>query len=104
MLFALNRVRQFFRACLHLGPLAHPEPFGLKRMLRMPGPGLTESLKGPPQPGQGRNGQYVYWLCMSFPAEATVAEQGIKTPSDFIRATFTQACIQAHRYAKVDMG
>ena len=52
----------------------------------MPSP-LTK-LDGPPQQGQGQNGQYVYWVCMVFPSDETVAEHGVKTPADFTHTTF----------------
>ena len=45
------------------------------------------TFDGPAQRGQGHNGQYVYWMCMACPSAATVAAQGIKTPSDFNRQT-----------------
>ena len=34
---------------------------------------------GAPQRGQGQNGQYVYWMCMAFPSEETVAAQEINS-------------------------
>ena len=39
---------------------------------------LLNTLDGPPQAGQGSNGQYVYWITMAFPSEETVAEHGMK--------------------------
>ena len=63
--------------------------------------GLT--FDGPPQRGQGQNGQYVYWLCMACPSEETVAAQGIKAPSDFTRDTFREACVAAHAHCGVDV-
>ena len=41
-------------------------------------PSLLNTLDGPPQAGQGSNGQYVYWITMAFPSEETVAEHGMK--------------------------
>ena len=61
------------------------------------------TFDGPAQRGQGHNGQYVYWMCMACPSAATVAAQGIKTPSDFDRQTFREACVAAHAHCGVDV-
>ena len=36
---------------------------------------------GPPQKGRGVHGQYVRWITMPYPKEATVAKRGLKTPA-----------------------
>ena len=48
-------------------------------------PSLFSRLAGPPQGGQGANGQYVYWISFALPAEQTVVQNGIKTLADFSR-------------------
>ena len=42
-------------------------------------------LEGPPQAGQGNNGQYVYWIVMTNPTDEHVAAHGVRRPSDFDR-------------------
>jgi hypothetical protein len=66
-------------------------------------PSLLGKLDGPPQGGQGSNGQYVYWICMVFPTEQTVAEHSVKTPADFDRETFRQVVAEAHAFCNVEL-
>ena len=66
-------------------------------------PSLLNTLDGPPQAGQGSNGQYVYWITMAFPSEETVAEHGMKTPADFDRESFRQIVAEAHTFCKVEL-
>jgi hypothetical protein len=61
-------------------------------------PSLVSKLEGPPQEGRGQNGQYVYWICMVFPSDETVATHGCKTPADFDRQSFRVACVEAHTF------
>ena len=53
--------------------------------------GLLSRLDGPPQGGQGQNGQYVYWICMAYPSEAIVREHGVK-----VKANCTPVCRNAN--------
>ena len=55
-----------------------------------PDPGLA--LMGPPQRGQGCNGQYVYWIVMPYPLPEPVASTQIKTPDE---------CRKTHKYRLV---
>ena len=66
-------------------------------------PSLIGRLDGPPQGGQGQNGQYVYWICFAFPSEETVAEHGIKTPADFSRQTFREVVAEAYKFCKLEL-
>ena len=66
-------------------------------------PSLLTKLDGPPQQGQGQNGQYVYWVCMVFPSDETVAEHGVKTPADFTRTTFREMVHEAHAHCSVEI-
>ena len=61
-------------------------------------PSLLSKLEGPPQQGRGQNDQYVYWICMVFPSEETVATHGCRTPADFTRESFREACVEAHTF------
>ena len=64
---------------------------------------LTSRLDGPPQGGQGQNGQYVYWICFAFPTDDTVARHGVKTPADFDRDSFRTVVAEAYHFNKVEL-
>ena len=66
-------------------------------------PSLLTQFSGPAQAGQGCNGQYVYWITMSFPSEETVAEHGVKTPTDFDRDAFRVLVAEAHTFCRVEL-
>ena len=47
--------------------------------------------------------QYCWWITFAFPHEETVARLGLKTPADFSRASFMEACVAAHQAANVTL-
>ena len=63
---------------------------------------LISKLEGPPRGGQGSNGQYVYWICMAYASDQTIA-RGAKTPADFDRKTFCETVVQGHKDCKVEI-
>ena len=64
---------------------------------------LFRRLDGPPQGGQGVNGQYVYWISFAFPAEQTVAQNGIKTPADFSRQSSREVAAEAYQVCNIEL-
>ncbi len=50
--------------------------------------------------GEARR-QYCWWITFAFPYAATVARLGLRTPADFTRQSFMEACVAAHRAARV---
>ena len=58
---------------------------------------------GPMQRGRGVRGQYVYSITMSSPLPETVANRGVKRPTDFTREQFIQLGMQVHTACGVDV-
>ena len=51
-------------------------------------------LNGPPQRGDGVQGQYVYALIMPRPTAEVVARTGVKLPTDFDRESFREMVVK----------
>ena len=66
-------------------------------------PSLLTKLDGPPQQGQGQNGQYVYWVCMVHPKPATVARRSVRLPGSHTRTEFRQVVMEAHTARTVEV-
>lgn len=47
--------------------------------------------------------QYCWWITFPFPYEDTVTRLGLKTPDDFTRESFLEACRAAHTAAGIDV-
>ena len=47
--------------------------------------------------------QYVYWICFAFPAEQTVAQNGIKIIADFSRQNFREVAAEAYQVCNIEL-
>ena len=68
----------------------------LARAAEVQPPGPGEAEPSGPQQGRGRPGQYVYWITMAHPSQATIARLGIKAPSDLTRDSFRSLVVARH--------
>ena len=58
---------------------------------------------GPPQKGRGVQGQSVYWITMAHPKPETVANLGLKVPTDFDRTGFSKLMVKARGEEGIDI-
>ena len=58
---------------------------------------------GPPQGGQGVQGQYVYAVIMPQPTQEVLQRTGVKQPSDFDRTTFREMVVQCLAEVEVEV-
>ena len=71
--------------------------------MSVPPPTTDGTPTGPNQKGRGVQGQYVYWITMSHPKPETVANLGIKVPSDFDRESFSKLMVKAHKEEDIEI-
>ena len=85
-------------------------PSSAQEVLRRPA-GVVSSpaveATGPVQTRDGSTGtarrQYCWWITFPFPYEDTVTRLGLKTPADFTRESFFEACKRSHTAAGIEL-